>query len=355
MQRNFKSPGVAAEALVRRLLLSAPCALVACILLAHAGAVASTARGTQESAAAPASKFRIVIASGARVRAEPSASASEVGRLQLGIVVRELERSGAREKVGASEDHWYRVAAPESVEGWVFGGLTAPFDERRRFETYRKLADDRLKIEEASFADRSDLLVFLERSIPDAKQREERGELELLRLLALHKSLASIPIDKQGEPPYQAWLKKYEPQSVYSEPAGQWFVRADLFWDLQKKYSGLPLAERIAWEAAQIPLPGECEGYLPCYLYLYTVTEGRYLNLYPQGAHAAQALGSISESLAETLKSLAAPDSPYHVPAEDRADFRKTLSELRAQISRASDPKRSHALSQIDALARRFR
>jgi hypothetical protein len=352
LYRKFKSFSVAAGTLFRRRLLFASYVLAACAFFVHPFAGASYARGAQETAA---SKSRIIIASGARVRAEPGASAGEVGRLQLGVVVRELERSGSREKVGAAEDYWYRVSAPGGVEGWVFGGLTAPFDEGRRIEIYRKLAGDRLKAEEPSFADSTDLVAFLERAVTETKQAGERGELELLRLLALHKSLAAIQLEKQSELPFQAWTKKYEAQIVYSEPAGQWFVRSDLLWDLQKKYGGLPLSERIAWEAAQIPLPGECEGYLPCYVYLYTVTEGRYLNLYPRGAHAAEALDNISESLAGTLQSLAAPDSPYHVPPEDRVSFRRSLAELRAQLSRASHPKRALALRQIDELARRFR
>jgi len=300
---------------------------------------------------------RIVTATGARVRSAPSASAEEVGRLQLGVVVRELERSGGREKVGAAEDFWYRVAAPGGggVEGWVFGGLTAPFDERRRVEIYRRLAGDRLKAEESSFSDRVELVGFLERAAPEVKRRDERGEVELLRLLALHKSLIAIPFEKQNEQSFQAWIKKYEPHVVYSEPAGEWYVRSELFWDLQKKYGALPLGERIAWEASQIPLPGECEGYLPCYLYLYTITEGRYLKLYPRGAHAVEAVGKIADSLDEIVKRVSSPDSPYQVPAADRVEFRRTVALLRSQLSGPTQPKRALALKQLDALARRFR
>ena len=294
MFRKFKPLSVAADVrLRRRRLFFALCVLVAGVFVGTGAA--ALAREPQDAVAAAASKSRIVTAPGARVRSAPSASAEEVGRLQLGVVVRELERSGIMEKVGAAEDFWYRVAAPVGggggVEGWVFGGLTAPFDERRRVEIYRRLAGDRLKAEGSSFSDRVELVGFLERAAPEVKQRKERGEVELLRLLALHKSLVAIPFEKQNEPSFQVWIKKYEPHVVYSEPSGEWYVRAELFWELQKKYGDLPLGERIAWEASQISLPGECEGYLPCYLYLYTVTEGRYLKLYPRGASAGKALG----------------------------------------------------------------
>ena len=91
-------------------------------------------------------------------------------------------------------------------------------------------------------------------------------------------------------PPYKSWTDEREKEIVYSEPAGQWYVHSNVFWSLQTKYKDLPVAERIAWEASQTPLPGECEGYLPCYLYKETVTSGRYLKLYPRGAHADAAL-----------------------------------------------------------------
>jgi hypothetical protein len=188
------------------------------------------------------------------------------------------------------------------------------------------------------------------------KGRDERGEFELLSLLALHSALGSIPIDKQQEPPYAAWLKTHEPHIVYSEPAGQWFVRADKLWDLQKKYADLPhLGERVAWEASQIPLPGECEGYLPCHMHLYTLTEGNYLKLYPRGAHAAEAVGRIADSLTEIVKSLSSPNNPYDVPGTGRVELRRLLSRLRAQISAAPNPNRDRALRQLDALARHFR
>lgn len=354
MSEKFNSLEVVAGVRIRRRLTFTACALAfACAL-----AVAASARGPRQEADG-ASKSRIIIASGARVRSAPNSGAGEAGRLQLGVVVRELERSGAKEKVGAAEDFWYRVAAPGGVEGWVFGALTAPFDESRRAAIYRKLAGDRLKTGDeastASFAEQTDLVAFLARAASEVKGREERGEFELLRLLALHAALASVPIDKQGEQPYQSWLKTNEPQIVYSEPAGQWFVRADLLWDLQKKYADLPLGERIAWEASQIPLPGECEGYLPCYMHLYTMTEGNYLKLYPRGAHAGEALGKIADSLAETVKSLSSPNNPFEVPETGRVELRQLISRLRAQISTSPHANRARALRQLDALARRFR
>jgi hypothetical protein len=312
---------------------------------------AGTARGAQDAAA----KSRITTASGVRVRSGPRTAAEEVGRLPLGVVVRELERSAQRERVGEAEDYWFRVAAPNGVEGWVFGGLTAAFEDKRREEIYTQLAAARVANAAATFAELSDLVVFLERAVTEITRREALAELELARLVALQRSLASIGFEDLEKPPFAAWTKAREAQIVYSEPAGQWFVRAELFWDLQRKFQDLPAAERIAWEGAQAPLPGECEGYLPCYLYILTESEGRYLKLYPRGAHAADALKNIADFFGAVTEDAASNNPVYAVPEEDRADFLKTLAELRAQVAPVQHALRERVLTQLDELARRFR
>lgn len=304
--------------------------------------------------AQPGGKSRITTASGVRVRSEPQTSAAEVGRLPLGVVVRELERSAERSRVGEAEDYWFRVSAPGGVEGWVFGGLTAEFDPGRREGVYRQLAASRLANAEATFNELSDLVLFLERAAGEVKG-EARGELELARLLALHRSLAAINMEDLSKSPFAEWVKAREEQIVYSEPAGQWFVRSELFWNLRDQYQTLPVGERIAWEAAQIPLPGECEGYLPCYLYLMTETEGRYLKLYPNGPHAGDALKAVDDLLSAVAEDTPGDNAVYVVPPEDRAEFQKGLAELRGQVASVSHPLRERVLKQLDAVAARFR
>jgi hypothetical protein len=307
------------------------------------------------AAAQPGAKSRIMTASGVRVRSAPQTSAAEVGRLALGTVVSELERSAQRERVGEAEDYWYRVAGPGGLEGWVFGGLTAAFDPDRRVEIYQQLAAARVNNAAATFAELSDLVTFLERAAGEVKGREALAELELARLIALQRSFASMDMAELEKPPYAAWIKAHEAESVYSEPAGQWYVRAEKFWDLQTKYKDLPIGERIAWEASQIPLPGECEGYLPCYLYALTESEGRYLKLYPEGAHAGDALEKIGEFFSAVAEDGGAENPVYEVPAEDRADFQKAVAQLRGWVAAAKHGARTRLLTQLDEVARRFR
>ncbi|HEX8354909.1 MAG TPA: SH3 domain-containing protein [Pyrinomonadaceae bacterium] len=321
------------------------------ILAAHAAASAADAAPLNAQAD---SRSLITSASGVRLREGPDAAAAEVGRLQLGLVVEELERSAAKAKVGSSEAHWHLVSAPGGARGWVFGSLVAPFDPARRDEIYVKLSSERVANAAATFADLAELVRFLDRAAKEVRRRDALAELELNRLVALARSLASFSIEEQEKPPYKPWVTEHEAEIVYSEPAGQWYVRAELFWNLQQKYGGLPVAERAAWEAARTPLPGECEGYLPCYLYLETETNGRYLKLYPRGPHADAALAELSEFFGRVTEDLSGSNPVFEVPREDRADFRKNVAALRAQLAQVPAAKKARLLGRLDAVARRF-
>lgn len=301
----------------------------------------------------PARKL-IVTAAGARLRERPETAAAEAGRLQLGAVVDELERSAEKSRVGSSEEFWHLVSAPGGARGWVFGGLIAPYDPARRDAVYLKLTNDRLANTSATFADLSELVRFLDRATREVKTRDALAELELSRLVALARSLAAMPFEQLNGQPYKSWTDERAKEVVYSEPAGQWFVNSNALWDLQGKYKDLPVAERMAWEASQTPLPGECEGYLPCYIYLESETNGRYLKLYPRGAHADAALAALAESLGHIVESFQEANSPYEVPREDRANFRKSVAALRAQLALVPAAKKARVMGQLDAIAKRF-
>src|SRR5438105_12151435 len=286
------------------------------VLLFNASAALADAQGANGVA-----RQRITTASGVRVRERPDTNTDELARLQVGVVVDELERSQDKAKVGASEDYWYLVAAPGGVKGWVFGGLTAPFDAARREEIYRRIADERLANTSASFADLADLVRFLDRATGEVASRGALAELEFARLQALARSLSSIPIGEMDKSPYKQWTTARAAEIVYSEPAGQWYVRADLLWNLQKKYADLPVAERIAWAAAETLLPGECENDLGCMLFYASATYGKYLKLYPRGPHADAALDALAEGFKDVVEDIRGSNHVYEVAAEEKADF----------------------------------
>ena len=326
--------------------------MIACLFLVFAP---HGLAGATTTAAQAGSNEMIVTASAVRMRVAPQVTSREVTRLKLGTVVRVLERSAKPDTVGQKQDYWYRVSSSDGKTGWVFGGLMSDFDPDNRDETYRRLAAERLKMEKATYEDHVDLVNFLSHALNEVKQTDTKAELELDSLLALKLSLEAIPFDKQAQPPYSVWVKKHDAKIVYSEPAGLWLVRAELFWNLQKKYSSLPIAERIAWEAARIYLPGECEGYVPCYVHLSRLTDGEYLKLYPEGAHASAALKSMAEGYSPIISDLAERKIYEGPPDEsERADFRKTLDELRAIVMKTTAPEKDEVLKQIDQLTQSY-
>ena len=176
---------------------------------------------------------------------------------------------------------------------------------------------------------------------------------EFKRLKTLQAALEKIPMEKMETEPHKSFLKKNEKEITYSEPAGQWYVRSELFWKLRERAKHLPVADEIAWTAAQNPIPGECEGYINCYMYLETVTNGRYLLYYPNGKYSKQAITEI----VERLEPLAADDSQYDGPtdASDRAELKKMLAELKTQISGTNHTEKAQAISLITKLETKYK
>lgn len=194
------------------------------------------------------------------------------------------------------------------------------------------------------------------------------AELELQSYRVLRKSLEAVPFRQSDRSPYQEWLQREAFRIIYNGPAGEWIVRSESLWDLQKRYASLPIAEEIAWEAATNPLPGECEGYLPCYLYWINSREGRYLGLYPRGAHAGQAMESVFQAhcrLARKMGQTVAVCPPAnafegHMPIESIAPadlpiIHKDIDSLRVAVAAASEPLRDDVFQVLDLLAERIR
>lgn len=174
---------------------------------------------------------------------------------------------------------------------------------------------------------------------------------EYNRLVALARSLKKINGDNMNREPHKSILKRNEKDIVYSEPSGEWLVRSDRYWDLQKKYSKLPIAEEIAWTAANTSIPGECEGYAPCYVYAMRITDGEYLSLYPKGKYARKAIDNLLAGFKPIIDDIK-PAETYSGPGEgeERVDFKKHLDELTAIVKKTKQPKTATLLAQIKKL-----
>jgi hypothetical protein len=97
---------------------------------------------------------------------------------------------------------------------------------------------------------------------------------------------------------------------------------------------------------------GECEGDAVCDFLRAADAEGRYLGLYPNGAHAAEALERIGAVLAPAeLKARANSRGGDEYQAEERESIRKALAQLRLAVSKSGSPRKAAVLNRINQLS----
>ena len=289
----------------------------------------------------PTADAQIIISSAfSRVRRAPDTAAEIVQTVKLGTVFPITEQNA----------NWFKVSLAKNGAdkfGWVSKTVAQILTDAGRGETYRKIADKYLK-QPNDFTTAVQIYEFLDAAAGEVKTPKIAADLEFKKLLALQAALKRIPVDRKAQNPFADFLKNNEKVTVYSEPSGELLVVSSEFWQLHDKYKTLPVAEEIAWKAAQNPLPGECEGYINCYLYLIRSTDGEYLNFYPNGKYSRQALKNITNLLDPIAADTG--EKAVYVPAgdiSDRADFNRYLTEIRAIISKTSYIEKSRTLTQI--------
>jgi hypothetical protein len=313
--------------------------------------VALVAPASAQEVSLGGARQKITIASAVRARTAPETGAAEVTRLKLGTVVSADARSAAEAEAAGKRDYWYRVALPGGGTGWVFGGLLADYDPARREETVRRIVEERLKAEAMSPDDSMDFYAFVAGALAEARGTA-KGELELARLHALHRAVGALGTDDKGRLSNPEFQKAHEQEIYHHEFAGGWAVKPEAFWELETKYRGTPLGDRIAWDAAQALRQGECEGDEVCQFLALQETEGKYLSLYPAGAHAAEALENLGRALAsEALdQSLKAKGGDQYAVQEQQA-LKKALAELRAAVSKAEAAEKAAVLKRLEQLS----
>lgn len=197
----------------------------------------------------------------------------------------------------------------------------------------RVLSDER-----SSFRERTDVAARVKQALDARRDVEAAGDLALLWLQVMRRALEAIPIETDGTrvEPYATWLGAHESEVVYNQPGGQWIVQNDVAWRLHDAYRETAAADAIAWEIVENGLPGECEGYPPCYLAGFEQLHGRYLREHPAGDHAEQAVAEIHESLDQIQRLLAGPDGrDFFNPSTDCADLVRGAEPLNAALARA--------------------
>lgn len=124
--------------------------------------------------------------------------------------------------------------------------------------------------------------------------------------------------------------------------------------ELHERFSAVPAAEEIAWDAARALLPGECEGEIPCHVGVVARTCGRYLGLCPKGAHASAALAFVAtegDTLAEDPRT---QDLAGSVPPGEVDALRNDLGTLKRVLAPIADPRAAVAAATLDARRERL-
>lgn len=285
-----------------------------------------------------------------RIRSAPS--------LQ-GKILRE-STLGTRFKAIAEKNGWDEVrlesTGDDEKTGWISRSITQPYDRVKPGVQMQAIAGKYFARKKMRFSTAKQLFEALPGAADEAKTFEIGGDLRLKSLEALSIALKTIPFGKEKASPYKEFLEKYKTDVVYSEPAGEWYVRADRFWELHGRYKKHKVGEEIAWRAAANPIPGECEGYINCYLYLLRVTQGEYMNFYPSGKYSRQALLNMRAML-QPIVSDVRTKTVYYTTSDvsDRAEFNKMLSELRKIVASTPFVEKQLVLKQIADIAEGYR
>lgn len=288
----------------------------------------------------------IVSSFSASLRSAPSSTASELSRAQLGSVYNVVEkRSG-----------WYKVQLPNQKTGWIPVAAALASEKNGNDEIYKQLLAKNTASAKMDFTESVELYEFLSRVQPEIKDPNTAADFGLKRLVALRSALKAIPAGQSNQKVYRDFIKAQDENIVYSDPTAEWYVRAPLFWELHSKYTTTSSGERIAWEGAKNPLPGECEGYVNCHIFLLRMTDGEYLNFYPSSGRSAEALRNIINFL-EPIAADAEAKKIYNGPTDvsDRAEFNSLITELRVIISRLPNTEKERALQQLRKIAEGFK
>ena len=242
------------------------------------------------------------------------------------------------------------------VVGWV--GLASALAAAPRPQSHPppkvlEQAERLLARDGVTFPEAADIADRLRAELARAGDSETRARLALAWVRTMRRTLGEIPMTvERGSEPYRGWLARHEADVVYSEPAGQWLIAPEAIWKLHDEAGKSRVAQAIAWEAVDNGLPGECEGYPPCYLSGFARLHGRYLEAHPAGEHAAEAASQIVESLLGINRLLEDPSGhELFNPKTDCDDMRKTSAALLTQLGQA--PVAAEARAAVRKLASR--
>jgi len=291
--------------------------------------------------------LRMVIASGVVCRAQPNVSAEKVHTYKLGDLVSVTMES---QEDGTS---WYFDAwriSGQSPSCWIYGPLTTEFGDSNLETALLAVMDHVLqRTNEARFED----YVAVENLLAEDRFSSvvsSSGILQFRRLRLINQVLSRE--DARGhaldrEPLKKAWVLAHLALVRYFDPADEWVMRPETYWNLYEQYKQAPWAEELAWAAAQLHIPGD-ECYADCLLDTIDKTFLQYWTRYPNGYAISQAVTEAAR-IAKGAADIACFDAK-------NADFvvpRPLIENIRNSLVNVTAPEKRQVLNYLDQIERK--
>ena len=289
-----------------------------------------------------------------RVRAEPSTQGKDVALVKFGEMLQMLAKTDKPERVGNLEDCWLQVKL-DGKTGWLFGGLACLFDTGRPFDSYEKAFDKRLEIYEAGRDDALAFFKFVQEKLKAAADSDEKLFFGFYRLRALQYLVARMTRNggnsgnggNSRKAIMDPVVKPLADNLVFSEPAGEYFVKSDILWALHDLYKQAALSDRIARKIVDMPLPGETEGFYSAMVAREEMTYGEYLTRHPDGQFVEEVLTHLEKFFRPSV-----PDKISNeieaIHGGEASALRKYLDEFKAILKKVEHPKVVDVMKAID-------
>jgi hypothetical protein len=249
--------------------------------------------GLHETAVAQQAGVRMVIATYVACRAAPDVTSPVAVQYQLGDVFL------SREHTTTTSGVWYldtsRVPGSPSPGCWIHGDLTTEWLDREQalLAAVNRMLD---RTDTVPFEDFVAMDNLLQQTRPGAHASSSvlasSPLLQLRRIQVLERATRAPGTsgrEVRRDPLKTAWFLANQDILRFHEPAGSWVVTAEVFWQLHDQHSTAPIAEDMAWNAAQGSVPGdECDAV--CVLDRLNRTYARYWAAYPRGQWVSDAI-----------------------------------------------------------------
>ena len=281
------------------------------------------------------------------IRSQASFTAPFVANAKLGTSLMAIEKTA----------QWYRVeymTGGRTASGWIAANTVAEVNGSDKTDVYRQITDRNYRAD-MDFNTSVELYDFLGRAGSEMPVSEKAADVELKRIFALRAAASRINRQNRMSAPFSDFVNQRNGELVFNEATGEDLVSSNLFWNLADKYRALPSGDIIGWYGARNPIPGECGRLVNCHVFLARMTDGEYLSIFPNGRSANDAMRNISfmlEPLVTDLQNRTIFMSPSD--AQAKAELETLVKELRAIVSRSSNPEKQNVLSKLERIEKGY-